>query len=735
MNEQAIQEQYQHIVNLLEQKRLKEAQVQLEAFLWNCNDWTLRNRLEQAKVSYQYMLQYMRQGINDPERQKLYRQLLAETWELAEQTRISLLDEVSTRYYHSLHKNKKNIVAGYGMSSWLKVLESFPDDMAVCQLMPDNKQSLDSALQRHEGTAQYLFLTTWGNSGWTVEEEQEARLYLESELLPVNDLCLFTGAILLSLMECFDPRKFSWLLDAATHADTQVNQRALVIIAIILHIHSNRLRLYPELMAKLSLLDEDGSFGKQLNRVYIQLLRSRETEKIDKKMREEIIPEMMKNVTIMRNMKYGFEENIDEDDRNPDWEKAFDESGLGDKIREMNELQLEGADVYMSTFAQLKSYPFFQNPHNWFYPFDMQHSSIIREFGLKPTGENAVLSLILQSGFFCNSDKYSLCFTMAHIPQAQRNMMLSQMTSQDLNELMDESKSSSLRQYALRPDVISNQYIHDLYRFFKLSQRRHEYRDIFKEEITLHRIPALKDILCKPELLATIADFHFRKEHPAEALSIYKEITDMNHADAEIFQKTGYCLQKEKRYKEAIEAYRKADVLKPDHVWTIRHLATCHRQLRDFATALEYYRKAEAMQPENRNLPFLIGSCLAEQERYEEALQCFFKLDFMENDCIKAWRAIGWCSFVSGKFEQAMRYYNKILALKPLSTDYLNAGHAALLLGNMEKAAELYGKATSESGNRETFLEMFDKDKEMLIKLGVDENDIPLIRDFGLTAD
>ncbi len=730
MNEQAIQEQYQHIVSLLEQKRLKEAQVQLEAFLWNCNDWTLRNRLEQAKVSYQYMLQYMRQGVNDPERQKLYRQLLAETRELAEQARISLLDEVSTHYYHALHKNKRNMEAGYGMSSWLKVLESFPDDMAVCQLMPDNKQSLDSALQRHEETAQYLFLTTWGNSGWTAEEEQEARMYLESELLPVNDLCLFTGAVLLSLMECFDPRKFSWLLDAATHADTQVSQRALVIIAIVLHIHPNRLWLYPELEARLSLLNEDGSFGKQLNRVYIQLLRSQETEKIDKKMREEIIPEMMKNVSIMRNMKYGFEENMDEDDRNPDWEKAFEESGLGDKIREMNELQLEGADVYMSTFAQLKSYPFFQNPHNWLYPFDMQHSGIIREFGLKPTGDNAILSLILQSGFFCNSDKYSLCFTMAHIPQAQRNMMLSQMTSQDLNELMDESKSSGLRQYAQRPDVISNQYIHDLYRFFKLSQRRHEFRDIFKEEIALHRIPALKDILRKPDLLVTIADFHFRKEHPAEALSIYQEVIDMNYADADIFQKTGYCLQKEKRYKEAISAYRKADVLKPDHIWTIRHLATCYRQLRDFASALEYYRKVEAMQPENRNVTFFIGSCLAEQERYEEALQCFFKLDLMENDCIKAWRAIGWCSFVSGKSEQAMRYYEKVLALKPIATDYLNAGHVALRLGNMEKAAELYGKAASESGNRETFLDMFDKDKETLIKLGIDENDIPLIRDL-----
>lgn len=48
MNEQAIQEQYQHIVTLLKQQRLKEAQSQLEAFLWNSGDWTLRNRLEQS---------------------------------------------------------------------------------------------------------------------------------------------------------------------------------------------------------------------------------------------------------------------------------------------------------------------------------------------------------------------------------------------------------------------------------------------------------------------------------------------------------------------------------------------------------------------------------------------------------------------------------------------------------------------------------------------------------------
>ena len=729
----------EEIIKLLDQYRLKEALSQMTGYATHTSDWQLKNELEALQTSYDLMLQYTSKGMKDPNKVEIYHKMLRTAYELADRIHIAVQ---ATQNYGAYYDTMRTFVQSppHSYAELQMQLEAYTEDMATAPLIytteAKRNEEMDAMRKRHETAVDELFEKIWVSTRWSESEYAEAQTLFNSLLIQVNDLSIMVSAVTMSLLQIFDIRKFMFLLNAYTHQDTMLNQRAIAGIALTCYYYEKRILQYPEAVSRINELNENAEFIKNLHHIQIQLLQSsRETRKIDKKMREEIIPEMMKNVTIMRNMKYGFEENIDEDDRNPDWEKAFEESGLGDKIREMNELQLEGADVYMSTFAQLKSYPFFQNPHNWFYPFDMQHSSIIREFGLKPTGENAVLSLILQSGFFCNSDKYSLCFTMAHIPQAQRNMMLSQMTSQDLNELLDESKSSSLRQYALRPDVISNQYIHDLYRFFKLSQRRHEYRDIFKEEIALHRIPALKDILCKPELLATIADFHFRKEHPAEALSIYKEITDMNHADAEIFQKTGYCLQKEKRYKEAIEAYRKADVLNPDHVWTIRHLATCHRQLRDFATALEYYRKAEAMQPENRNLPFLIGSCLAEQERYEEALQCFFKLDFMENDCIKAWRAIGWGSFVSGKIEQAMRYYNKILALKPLSTDYLNAGHAALLLGNMEKAAELYGKATSESGNRETFLEMFDKDKEMLIKLGVDENDIPLIRDFGLTAD
>ena len=276
MNEQSIQKQYNQIVSLLEYKRLKEALVQLDAFLYNSNDWTLRNRLEQIQTSYQYMLQYMKLGMKDPERHKLYRQLLADTWEIADQTRILLLDEISTYYYHSLRRNPNQLPKAYDLSAQQRILEGFSDEMAVSQLA--NYQGLDAILKRHEETHQVMFLTTCSNNNWTLEEFAQAEDMLRSETLPINDLCLFVSAVTLSLMECFDERKINWLLDGLRHTHPQINQRALVGLVITLHLYPTRITLYPELEARISLFREDPDFSKQVNRVYIQLLRSQETE-------------------------------------------------------------------------------------------------------------------------------------------------------------------------------------------------------------------------------------------------------------------------------------------------------------------------------------------------------------------------------------------------------------------------------------------------------------------------
>ena len=731
MNERTINEQYKYIVELIEQKRLKEALTQLESFLWQCPDWELRNRLEQLQTSYNFMLQYMKQGIADPERKKLYIKLLSDTWEIADQARLLQLDDISTRYYHDVRKKRTQDLAAYNTNVLMHILESFNDDLAVSGLLSDS--NIDAVLKRHEDTQKFMFLQTWSNSYWTTEDEADAQGMLKSELIPVNDLCLFTSAVMLSLMECFDLRKLMWLLDAYQHGNVYVSQRALIGIVFALHIHTHRLDLYPEIANRLKLLNEENSFDEDLVRIYRQLLLCQETEKIDKKMREEIIPEMLKNVSSMRNMKFGFEESYEEkDDRNPDWENVFEHSALGDKLREMNELQLEGADVYMSTFSQLKSYPFFREISNWFYPFDKQQSDVIKEFRHRGKEGGSLLEIILQSGFFCNSDKYSLFFTMQQLPQSQRDMMLNQLTDQQIEELADQSKAETLKKFSERPDTVSNQYLHDLYRFFKLYARRLEFRDLFKESICLYNEPDLIDILFNPEAMEAIANFHFKKKHWEEAAEAYDTIVDMimDEEEAEICQKQGYSLQKLKRYDEAIKAYRKADILKSNNVWTNHHLGTCYRLNRQFKEALKYYRKVEEVLPEDTKVIFYIGSCLAEMWNFEEALNYFFKLDFLESNCVKAWRAIGWCSFMIAKREQAMKYYDKVIDQSPMPVDFLNAGHVAWSLGDVEKTLSLYTKAAELYGSKELFLEVFRKDEEIITSKGVTLDDIPLVLDL-----
>ena len=346
------------------------------------------------------------------------------------------------------------------------------------------------------------------------------------------------------------------------------------------------------------------------------------------------------------------------------------------------------------------------------------------------------MDLILEAGIFSNSDKYSLFFTIHQLPQAQQEMMLSQLNEQQMNELMENSNSNPemIKRLNESPGAISNQYLHDLYRFFKLSVRRQEFRDIFQDKLDFHNVPALDNILYWADVLFPIADFYISKERWEEAVEIYKELEEIGEFEgddiADGYQKFGYVLQKTKQYEEAIQAYLKADTLKPDNIWNNRHLATCYRLTKNYRAALTYYKKVEEVAPEDANVIFYIGNCLAEMEQYEEALNYFFKLDFIKSNCMKAWRGIGWCSFISRKYKQAMKYYEKIIGQKPQAIDYMNAGHVAWVMGDIQKAVTFYEKAIIACESREHFLEMFHKDEEALLKQGVREEDIPLMLDL-----
>ncbi len=731
MNEKEINRQYDYINQLIKEKRLKEAIVQLESFLYSSPNYELKMQLEQISSSYQYMLNYLKDGINDPDRTKLFHSLLARTAAITDQIKLVLLDETSTKLYHSMRRKAALNSSPYQLGNIIEQLEAFQDDLSIGSLF--SKEKKEEILKSYEEMLRQLFMNVWANSSWSTEEQTQAQLLLTSESIPDNGKTLFCSAVTLSLLACFDANKMKWLFEAYSSDNTLTAQRALVGLVLVTQTYPERIQLYPEIKALVELTAEKKPLTTDLTRIYKQILMAQETEKIDKKMREEIIPEMIKNAPKMSINRFEQDDNDEEsNDGNPDWESLIDKSGIGDKLREMNDLQMEGADVQMSTFSTLKGFSFFREIHHWFYLFDRLQPDV-HQILSKEDGENKMFNMILETGIFCNSDKYSLLFIMQQLPASQRNAVFSQLTEQQMESFMDSPEAKSFKKLSEQPHVVSNQYLQDLYRFFKLSYYRTDFTDLFKEDFQLHKLPLIGEYVNNEQTLMDILNFFIKKEHWVKAIGICDDIIALNGDEVfegDFYQKMGYALQKGGDIDSALKAYHKADTIRPDNHWTNRHIANCYRIKRDFANAIIWYNKVLETSPENSRIIYFLGSCYAETHQYEEALKQFFKLDYLENGSEKASRGIAWCSFALGKNEQAQKYCQKLLEGRPKAADFLNAGHIACCARAFAEAAAYYNKAAEMLGSKDNFLEIFYKDKEFLLAQGITEDELPLIADL-----
>ena len=729
MNENNINSMHASIVELLEENRLKEAQTQAQALSDLCGDWTLANRLEQNRTSYNYMLDYMRQGISDPQREDLYLRLRTDLWDIADRARIQLLDKVSANYYHELRRTRALLPPDPSLKEQLAELESIVDDIDLCQLPPHNNVIPDDLRRRHEAASRRVFISTWTSDPWTDEQVSQADQWLESNIVDTHDICLLTSAVGMSLLQWFDPRKLQWLLKASVSFDNEPCERALVGVALALLQHGDRIPLYPDLAATIREHAAEYWLGKRLNTVYLQLLRCRETEDINRKMQEEILPTMLKNKDLFQKIKQSLEEEYEGDV--PDWAEALDRLGLNDKFREMSDLQMQGKDIYMSTFARLKTHPFFNDLPNWFRPFDPEHSAIPAE--LRQGGAlQQKFCLFFEAGALCDSDKYSLAFVLQHLSQAQRDMMLAQLNQEIGDEMDDNERLGILRHAAMLPQAISNRYLQDLYRFFKLSRYKGQLPDPFREGIDLYGNPVLGQLLNQPELKREIADLFLSEQRWKEAGDIYMGLTCMMVPSDEDYQKAGFCLQKQRHYAMALRYYEQADLINHHNAWTLRHMGTCCRMMEKPADALAYYQEADALQPGNRAVIYHMANCLAEMGEYQEAMDHYFRLDLAEEHSLRAWRCIAWCAFRLGRWDTAQKYHDRIPDQEKTAQDWLNAGHLALVTEGLASAVERYRRADEMMGDHDEFREMLLEDIGELADHGVTCRDLELIADMTL---
>lgn len=477
-------------------------------------------------------------------------------------------------------------------------------------------------------------------------------------------------------------------------------------------------------------MSENQEFRRAVRRVVIQLIRSRETEQISKKIREEILPEMMK-FNNLAGRKLNMEElmggDTDFSEKNPEWQKELEESGLGKKLQEYSNLQMEGADVFHSTFSGLKHFSFFSEISNWFMSFDPSYSELMSLFP-EDSGSNLLKTAVLDSGHMCNSDKYSFCLSLLQISPAQRDMMMGRMgaESEEIKQLQKEAQAMNP---TIDDEVTSNQYIQDLYRFFKLHPYRNNFFDVFKLSLNFYDKKSIAPLISDEESMRKIAQYCFDKNNFSEALDVFNRLIDIDSQNDDIWQKIGYCKQMLNNQDGALAAYLQADVLRPDNSWIIRRIAQIYRTLKKPDMSLYYYQKAAKLNPDNVNTELNIGHCYLEMNDYEQALNTYFKVELLDSKGTKAQRPIAWTAFLLRKYELAQKYYNQILERKPTIHDFLNAGHVDLCAGNMKEAIEHYKQAVYKENDFELFAMLFEADRESLMNHGVDAKIFPFLFD------
>ena len=712
--------------------RLKESLQAAKALADAAGLFEAQAEANEAETSYNYMLQFFAQGVNDPQRDTVYASIIDSLYSIIDRAHCSLLTQQSSWQYYSTRRVNKRLATDLH-TLYTRYLNAATDLSLYTEADNSDTKELAQLSKTREDTMGNIFNCIWTSFPITSSDLALIRQILCQEASDTALQVITIAAIYLSLCRYYQESLLVILLETYASCQTpKVKVAALVYSIIVIAKYDSRASHSQPLVKILATLYEEDNFVEDVKTVIFLLVRGRDTERLTKKVHQQIMPEIIKispkiidkfRDSATRSGEISQDELLDIES-NPEWHEILENSGITKKIEELTELQMQGNDIMHGTFAHLKSYPFFEQIANWFLPFDRNHST------LSHNKENTSINDIIgKASFLCDSDKYSFCFSLNSMPNTAKNMTASQLDEQ--NSAIEEMKSSSITNPAKERATIANSYVQNLFRFVKVYRYKAEHFDPFTTNaIDILALSTLHPIIYLNDTLSLLAEYCLKNEHYTEAINYFSKITGEERS-ADIDQKIGFCYQSLKEYHKAIDAYMRFDFASPDNLWNTRHIAACYRSAGNPAKALEYYRQAETLSPENITITLNIGHCLLELGNVEDALKAYFKVDYLDTKRHRALRPIAWCAMLKGDYALSRKYYAKISdAGNTLAYDFLNMGHLAMAEKRFDDAIRLYRIAAEKmDGGIDELLKDLVADRPTLIDCGVTEVDICLAID------
>jgi len=305
MTVQELKIQYAEICNSLSARRLKPAFDLLGKLISDNGLGIYSDECRKLEETYHYMLKYTVEGVSDPERRKVYRKLIVSAFELADKVNETLRMKFSPSpeyekkraYGNSLITDPAAYIAkleAYYQPENKKYRSGRPKSVRDKSQSPGHEESPAENEREQHQKIHKLFYHVWFNDKLSLEEAKTWRKFLQSPVIPVPYKALITTAIMLGLQRFFDAEKFVILCEAGSSPEIDVNQRALVGLLINLYKYDSRLAFYPDITGRLKILNENKTFRRNLEKIISQFISSKETEKLQQRIRDEILPEMIK---------------------------------------------------------------------------------------------------------------------------------------------------------------------------------------------------------------------------------------------------------------------------------------------------------------------------------------------------------------------------------------------------------------------------------------------------------
>lgn len=679
-------------------------------------------RLNHDESTYRYMLQYFQQGFADPGRAKVLADIRFDLLDLAQTLdRESHASDSSGLYYSTLRMSRLRPV------DVMCTLEEIARKDAVAQLALSADSYPNSVFAEIEQLEAALFDSFWVADSISESVWQETSRKLLAGAVPFSSAAVVIAAAGLGLLNFYSSGASMFLCDMVEAEDFRLSARAAVLLVLALDRWSSRAAADARLMQRLESLIDNQSVARNLRNVVFTLIRTRDTDRISRKMQKDVIPGLMQfGPDIIKRMKEVSKESSLEDmEANPEWEDLLKNSGLDEKLRELSEMQSDGADVMMVAFSNLKTFPFFRQVRNWMIPFSLHHSMLN---SLSSLGDDSLSQLLEINGMMCDSDKYSFAFSLSSMPDVQRRMVMAQMEGQ-MAQVREQMKELEILKAGREFEDEAIRFSRDLYRFHKLFSRKSEFTDPFATFVCPESLPVLGSLFCDAEDSLSLADFFFKRAYYAEALPLLETLAVSSGDTPHLWEKIGFCYEKlESDDRKAVESYMKAQLFNPDSRWISRRLGLCYRRMGDFRNAVEYLRLS--LNPDgsfDRRMSLMIADTLIDGAQWQDALGELYRVDYETPGDSEVVRRMAVCAFRLKDFDKASGLFGAIPKLDLSEDDYRYMGHIAFLQGRIADAIQLYRMTVRPNDRQRLWKTNINADLNLLLSLGASPSDLALL--------